>query len=374
MIATLFFLLGQQPPPPPSPPKPPPPPWRRGVGQCATEPCNGGNAGCSGNLCLGDGDCDADEDCVAGLLCGVDNCAAFRNSDGWPMDEEVWDQTDDCCYSPGGLGSPNPLTATFKTCDVEDAQTNGLTLLHSAPGVFFGDQTRGVRRTQVLSQSDLGIDAPIRAVSLTALTSDGWCVENITANGDLLDGLYGVWLDNPVQDGNYNRYPAFTTYTWRVPNPSNVIEFSWSTCDVSNGQTHGTLLLHLSEVRLMDSQTRNQVTTFQVPAETRALSLTATTSDGWCVEVTPVPTPHPHPSPLLHLHLHLHFTSTPLPHPSPHPPSSGSQAERRGAQPGRPAAGHVARHAARRLLSAVPGRADVHVDLGARQPAAADRR
>ena len=62
---------------------PPPPPARRGDNQCASEPCLGGNAGCNGNLCLGDGDCDADADCVAGLLCGVDNCAAFRNSDGW---------------------------------------------------------------------------------------------------------------------------------------------------------------------------------------------------------------------------------------------------------------------------------------------------
>ncbi len=286
---------------------PPPPPARRGDNQCATEPCLGGNAGCNGNLCLGDGDCDADSDCVAGLLCGTENCAAFRNSDGWRNNDEgacmpqfhspstpdsfchshtfgpdtgTGDQTDDCCYSPGGLGSPNPLTATFKTCDVDDAETSGLTLMHTAPSVFFGDQTRGVRRSQVLE-----LNAPVRAISITALTSDGWwprglheprprpgpplilqapslattrrnlpppnrrCVENITANGQPIDGLYGVWLDNPVQEGDYNRYPAFTTYTWRVPNPSNVIEFGWSTCDVSSAQTHGTLLLHLSEVR-----------------------------------------------------------------------------------------------------------------------------
>ena len=37
---------------------------------------------------------------------------------------------------------------------------------------------------------------------MTALTSDGWCVENITANGQLLDGLFGVWVDNPP-DGTY---------------------------------------------------------------------------------------------------------------------------------------------------------------------------
>ena len=99
---------------------------------CSSTPCAGGNAGCGGNLCLGDGDCDADTDCATGLLCGTDNCGAFRSSAGWPHDGPGWDMTDDCCYSPGGLGSPTPMTLSFHTCDIADGQTNGQTLLHTS--------------------------------------------------------------------------------------------------------------------------------------------------------------------------------------------------------------------------------------------------
>ena len=76
--------------------------------------CNGGNDGCNGNLGLGDGDCDADADCASGLVCGTDNCMAFRDSAGWPTDGPGWDLTDDCCYFPGGMGSPEQC---HHTCD-----------------------------------------------------------------------------------------------------------------------------------------------------------------------------------------------------------------------------------------------------------------
>jgi hypothetical protein len=71
--------------------------------------CHGGNDGCSGNLCEGDGDCDKDEDCAGALLCGTDNCKAFRDSSAWDKtcDAPGWDATDDCCYMPGGIGSPS---------------------------------------------------------------------------------------------------------------------------------------------------------------------------------------------------------------------------------------------------------------------------
>jgi len=92
-----------------------------GTGQCSSGParcgnaaaedpschhaCEGGNDGCGGNLGLGDGDCDVHSDCASGLVCGTDNCMAFRDSAGWPTDGPGWDLTDDCCYFPGGLGS-----------------------------------------------------------------------------------------------------------------------------------------------------------------------------------------------------------------------------------------------------------------------------
>ena len=58
-------------------------------------PCNGRDSGCT-NIALGDGDCDQDSDCQAGLRCGEDNCAQF-------------DDTDDCCYDPDPSSvTPNP--------------------------------------------------------------------------------------------------------------------------------------------------------------------------------------------------------------------------------------------------------------------------
>lgn len=120
----ILLLLSQVSPPPP----------------CNNIFCHGGNDGCSGNLCEGDGDCDKDTDCAGPLLCGTDNCKVFRdpsmNWDGVPCDApgragwartaggrermrstrtdhaaclhivNRWDATDDCCYTPGGVGSP----------------------------------------------------------------------------------------------------------------------------------------------------------------------------------------------------------------------------------------------------------------------------
>ena len=74
--------------------------------------CGGGNSGCGGNLCVGEGDCDRDSDCAMGLRCGADNCNAFRSPAGWPSNSGGgWDTTDDCCYDPRcgyGYCSPPP--------------------------------------------------------------------------------------------------------------------------------------------------------------------------------------------------------------------------------------------------------------------------
>jgi len=62
--------------------------------------CAGTNGGCT-NMGIGDGDCDVDSECAAGLKCGTDNCANYRPSGGWPVDSgDDWDTTDDCCYKP----------------------------------------------------------------------------------------------------------------------------------------------------------------------------------------------------------------------------------------------------------------------------------
>ena len=67
-------------------------------------PCNGRDSGCT-NIALGDGDCDQDSDCQAGLRCGEDNCAQFAHQ--WANAQ--FDDTDDCCYDPDPSSvTPNP--------------------------------------------------------------------------------------------------------------------------------------------------------------------------------------------------------------------------------------------------------------------------
>ena len=46
------------------------------------------------NQCdVGQGDCDSDSDCKAGLKCGSNNCKVKTGLD--------WDSKDDCCFNPG---------------------------------------------------------------------------------------------------------------------------------------------------------------------------------------------------------------------------------------------------------------------------------
>ena len=74
--------------------------------------CGGKDSGCSFPIGYGDGDCDSNEECAEGLLCGESNCAQFRDSAGWPEDDDGgWDTTDDCCYDP----------ATPPTADMQEA-------------------------------------------------------------------------------------------------------------------------------------------------------------------------------------------------------------------------------------------------------------
>merc|ERR1712166_415838 len=63
--------------------------------------CGGRDSGCD-TMGVGDGDCDSDSECHAGLKCGKNNCGDFRPSSGWPgSDGTSWDTGDDCCYKPG---------------------------------------------------------------------------------------------------------------------------------------------------------------------------------------------------------------------------------------------------------------------------------
>ena len=63
---------------------------------CDSEKCMGGNSCCGmdGHLCdVGEGDCDSDSDCKAGLICGArGSCPQEPGTDFEPNDE--------CCIKP----------------------------------------------------------------------------------------------------------------------------------------------------------------------------------------------------------------------------------------------------------------------------------
>ena len=54
--------------------------------------CTGGDSCCTpDSVCgVGEGDCDSNNDCSEGLVCGKDNCQGVG-----------FDATDDCCAPPG---------------------------------------------------------------------------------------------------------------------------------------------------------------------------------------------------------------------------------------------------------------------------------
>ena len=59
--------------------------------------CNGNDNCCLPNIpCTeAEGDCDTDNDCGSGLLCGHNNCPLTP----WNLSSK-WGVTDDCCYKP----------------------------------------------------------------------------------------------------------------------------------------------------------------------------------------------------------------------------------------------------------------------------------
>ena len=56
--------------------------------------CTGGDSCCTPeNKCgIDEGDCDNDNDCQDGLVCGSNNCSNKSGDD--------WESSDDCCYAP----------------------------------------------------------------------------------------------------------------------------------------------------------------------------------------------------------------------------------------------------------------------------------
>ena len=88
-------------------------------------PCSvgtGGLACCtSSNQCEAkEGDCDSDDECVAGLKCGQDNCDPAL---GFPANYDCCYDPDPCADGTGGSScctSSNPCEAGYGDCDTDD--------------------------------------------------------------------------------------------------------------------------------------------------------------------------------------------------------------------------------------------------------------
>ena len=59
--------------------------------------CKGGDNCCTSSIPCAEweGDCDSDNDCQKGLVCGHNNCP-LKPQGYWAAGD--WDSTDDCCY------------------------------------------------------------------------------------------------------------------------------------------------------------------------------------------------------------------------------------------------------------------------------------
>jgi len=82
----------------------------------------------SGRKCsLGQGDCDNDSDCATGLTCGTDNCRSFHSNAS---------PTADCCYDKQGIGAADDMSYCSSSrrcsegqgdCDTDSDCATGLT-------------------------------------------------------------------------------------------------------------------------------------------------------------------------------------------------------------------------------------------------------
>ena len=119
---------------------------------------------------------------------------------------------------------------SIRTCDRNGAESDTTTLAWAAKTTVLN----AVLQSNVSASLRLVHSSPITSISLFNTGSDAWCVHNLRADGELLVGAAGVWLDNPVSASTaYARFAAHGWYTWRVSTPRRSLKFSFTTCDLS---------------------------------------------------------------------------------------------------------------------------------------------
>jgi len=173
--------------------------------------CTGGDSCCAPDdeVCgFGEGDCDKDEDCKEGLICGEDNC----NGSGF-------DSTDDCCVLPIDQGvkptetaeriiftlaGKNPLS-DFGIWPTQAVQLDNVIYFSAVLGVDHatGLMVEGVRLQARQMFDNLKALLKLMDIDMTRGVKATLYVTNL----DYLEVALKVWLE----ECNWKEYPALTT-------------------------------------------------------------------------------------------------------------------------------------------------------------------
>merc|ERR1719317_208541 len=166
--------------------------------------CNGGEDCCTEEeVCgLGEGDCDTDAQCAAGLVCGKENCQGTS-----------YDSTDDCCMLPdGALEPPKPakriiFTLPGTTDDIWPTQAVMLNNMVHFSGIIGANYTTGIMPSTVRLQArqmfnNMKVMMKVMDIKMPMMTM---------VNLYLTDLDYGLMVQKVWQEEcNWKVYPALS--------------------------------------------------------------------------------------------------------------------------------------------------------------------
>lgn len=170
--------------------------------ETAVEECNGGNSCCSLDKPCGEGegDCDSNDECMAGLRCGTNNC---------DLSAGTFEQLDDCCSALVKCDGGDSCCTADRPCDVGEGDCDDNS--HCREGLTCGkdncDQLAGTFQPTDDCCFDLANISPHptcvsnwvhNGIPYTgcAINSGGvlWCPTATNSNGEYVSGS-GQWAE-----------------------------------------------------------------------------------------------------------------------------------------------------------------------------------
>jgi len=187
-----------------------------------------------------------------------------------------------------------------KTCDVSWGGSDGEVYYTTSQGSVVHLENAGDDRVRGHTDTYTVPAATLAPFTIEERSSDGWCVEGITYNGKEIDmsacGGGRVWLDTPCPTTSLDGVPCQQTLTidpvlGAVTDCG--VALAFSTCDKSVSKYAGsdhTFKYHTAGTDSYalendgDDRVAGDTDTYFVPAATNEFSVSADSTDGWCID------------------------------------------------------------------------------------------